>query len=213
MSATRSRSATIHGEGTRASLEPDLQDVTGQPHPTECRAEQVGIDGPRACDHVPCRDSHRQRINMLSDSPIAMMVFAVHVAGNHAANRDESRAGRYRSEITAWKEDSINLVERQACFGCKCCGRGVKFQNPIRQRRVRDRVQGTRQRSVAVSASGTASQRRTFRQEEEIFGVALLGRDNRKASPASDFHATSTQLRTSVWQSVPRRRSWQGPSA
>ena len=162
MSAMRSRSATIHGEGTRAAVVSRRGCARSDPSRRVVARNKSGLRSREHLTTSPVATLIVSPIDMLPDSSLAMMVLAVHVTGDHAADRDESRTGRYRREPTARKEDSINLVERQARFGRQCPGRD-RIRESGSPASCSPQGPRTWQGGVAVCASGTSRQWRTFR--------------------------------------------------
>ena len=71
----------------------------------------------RAVDDAAVGDAQPQRRDVAAEAAVDVVVLAVDVGGDHAAERDELGAGRDRREPAARQERAVQLVERQARLG------------------------------------------------------------------------------------------------
>ncbi len=80
-------SVTIQGDGI-AAVELDLEDVAGEPHAAERGAEELrlALVGPIS-SIAPVGDAQPQRAHVRAEAAGDVVVLAVHVGGDHAAER------------------------------------------------------------------------------------------------------------------------------
>jgi hypothetical protein len=123
---------------------------------------------------------------VLADGAVRVVLFAVHVRGDHAAQRHELRAWRDGHEDVAREEEAVEREQRAAGLRAKDHRARVEGEEAVGERGVDDRAVGARrQGAVAVAAPEAAREGRADRRALEIVG-AQLAAARAEAAPAAD---------------------------
>ena len=104
MSGIGSLSTNSHGLDDALELELDLEDVAEQAHAADGAVEQLRLLRRAALDDAVVGEAHAERAHVRAEAAGDVVVPAVHVAGDHAAERDELGARRDRREEAARHE-------------------------------------------------------------------------------------------------------------
>lgn len=86
------------GAADTPQLQHDFGDGAGQPQTTHGSVEPIRVFGGRACQARAIGSQKGEADHMVGDRSGPMMVFAMHVIGDGAAQRHEPRSWRYRQE-------------------------------------------------------------------------------------------------------------------
>ena len=93
-----------------------------------------------------------------AEAAVDVVVLAVDVGGDHAAERHELRARRDRREEAARQEEPVDLAQREPGLGAQHAGRRVEGEDAVGERRAGDlAIARRRQRRVAVGAAEAAA--------------------------------------------------------
>ena len=115
-----------------------LEDVSGEPHPAQSRAEQIRLRLIGHLDDPPIREPHLERRHMLPEAPFDVVVLSVHIGGHHPTDGDELSSGSDGREPAPRKEVADELEEREPRLGPHEPGRLVEGNEPVCRRRIRD---------------------------------------------------------------------------
>ncbi|MHC2511535.1 hypothetical protein ACVII1_006773 [Bradyrhizobium elkanii] len=131
-----------------------VEDHARQAHAAQRRREQRGVFRTRAGDDLAARQREAERIDDGAETAIAMMVLAVNVGRDRAADRHEFRAGHDLEEEAARLENGKDVRDSHAGFDRQSRGCGIEAPHPVQAAR-RDR--GLRSdRGIAVGPPGAA---------------------------------------------------------
>jgi hypothetical protein len=97
-----------------------------------------------------------EALHVPADRARDVMVLAVNIGGDHAAQGHVLGAGRDRREEAARQEQPVQLAEQYAGFDVQQAGRVVEGQDAIGQRRTHHRAATHRQRRIAVRPAHAA---------------------------------------------------------
>ena len=141
-----------HEEGgvDREQAEAGRQDDAGEAHAADGGAEQLGVVGAAAAAWHPVRGRQGERLEVGAEGTVALVILAVHVGGDHAADGDEPGAGHDRGEPATGSEHLEDVGEQDAGLAGEQPGIGVEREHPVegQQRQGEVRVEG----GVAVGA-------------------------------------------------------------
>ena len=152
---------------------------------------------PACCLRLHSRTSP-SAVASVSDStcapkPVAVMVLAVYVRGDHAPDGDELRSRNYGREPAPRRERFQDIREQHAGLAAQQAGLGVERLHPI-HRRHRQR-QLRIERGVAVGAPVAAGDQRTAaaQQSGQVLAPAQTLQpaiENRIPAPSAEPHVT-----------------------
>ena len=173
----------------RSSCELHLEHVTREPHAAQRRAEQLGLGCVADLEHAAVGDAHAQRADVLAEAACHVVVLAVHVRGDHAAERHVLRAGRDRAKPSrAEGTPRCNAAQREPGLGAQHAGRRGRSARMRSARRVQSARPWPRgQRRVAVRAPESARERGSRAGRLEVLGLSLFGAHDRDTAPAAEF--------------------------
>ena len=113
-SGTYSVSPAIQVDGTRRRADLDVEHVAGQAHAADGGVEQLGLDARASASTIaPVPTRSRSAADVPAEGAGAVVVLAVDVGGDGAAQRDERRAGRHRHEPAARQEGAVDVAQRR----------------------------------------------------------------------------------------------------
>ena len=138
--------------------EPDGRDDTGQPHAAERRVEQGVVGGRRPSHQRPGRavGQHEvERADVVAEAPVDVVVLAVDVRRDGAADRDVTGPRRDREEPACGEEHRHDVAQHRA--GARDDVAVVASANPESADEVEDRAAAVL-RGVAVGPAGTAGE-------------------------------------------------------
>ena len=176
-----------------------LDDDAGQAHPADRRPPQQRVrgSGDRATSSV--RQQHRHRIDVSSERAIGMMVLAVDVAGDGAADGDEPCARRHRHEEPSGHDVAQQFVEADSGADIDRARVGIEQDRPRGEPYDRPAaVLG----GIAVGPPHPPSDDPAgLRENVEEPGVEFVsvgvddgGRRRRGAAPAGQFELTTPHV-------------------
>jgi hypothetical protein len=176
------------GRRDALELDLDLEDVTGESHSTQRRAEELGLALLGHLQHAIVRDAHAQRADVLAEAAHHVVVLAVHVARHHAAERHVLGSRIDGRRPAARREEGVELPQREARLGAQHAALGIEAEDPVRQARPRaGSRRRRRQRGIAVGAPEAATQRRAPARALQVFGEPLLTGRDRVTPPAREL--------------------------
>jgi hypothetical protein len=101
---------------------------------------------------------------------LTVVVLAVHVARDHAAECDELGARRYRREPAARQERAVQLGQRDARLGVQHARLLVKAQDAVGEASIDHLVRRRGgQGRIAVGSSEPATESRAPRERQQVF--------------------------------------------
>jgi len=200
--AVEHRSEPRHGLGLhdhpravhRLQAECHLGDEPGQPHAADRGEEELALALWAALDHAAVGDLEHQAIDETSERAVAVVVLAVHVAGDAAADGHELRPRRHRRKPAPRQEDAQDLGEREPGLAGERAPLAVEGDHAVGPRRLEDERAGRgRHGRVTVGSAEPAGQdRAAARRQQEPFrphdgsaldGVAAPARDGLEVEP------------------------------
>ena len=116
----------------------DLEHVACEPHATDRGSKQIRMPLWRALEDASVGDAHLQRRDVIAEVAVLVLILAVHVRRDHAAECDETRAWRYRREEPPWHEEPVELSQRKTRLGAKRSRCFIEAENPVGIGRVED---------------------------------------------------------------------------
>ena len=84
-----------------------------EPHAAHGGVKQLGVLGAIALEHAAVAHAQLERAHVASERAGHVVVFAMDVRGDHAAQGHVSGAGRHRREEAAREKDAVELAERE----------------------------------------------------------------------------------------------------
>ena len=135
---------------------------------------------PAALSNIAVGSGQRERLDARAESAVAVVVLAVDVGGDHAADRDEARAGHGMRQPAARHESAQDVAKQHAGFAGEQARLFVECEQPIHWQH--GQREGWIERRVAVGApvatrdqrlAGVDEPRRVFALPQ-MFEAALL---------------------------------------
>ena len=160
------------GGGHRRQPQGDGVDQAGQPHAPQGRPEQVGEPGPRAAHHVAAGQHHLQLVDEGPEGADAVVVLAVDVGGDAAAQGAVPGPGGDRREPAPGEGEADHVVEGGPGLGLQDPAPAVEVQQ-VPQGEGRDHVAG--EGRVPVAAPGAAADAGAARAGEPPQIVEVAG--------------------------------------
>ena len=97
-------------DGAKAERSP--QDEAGEPQPAHRGLEEVAVLPERAGEPLPVGAKQLERLHVRTERPVPVVVLAVDVVRDGAADRDLLRAGHHRQEEPARDDEPEDLAQR-----------------------------------------------------------------------------------------------------
>ncbi len=170
--------------GDAAHGELHFEDVAGQSHAADGRAEKLALVLVGTFQHPPVRHAELEAPHVLAKAAVDVMILAVDVGSDHAAQGDELRARRDGHEPAAAQQQAIQGQQRQAGLAPQHAGLLVEGQQPVGRRRVGHGEAGRgRQRRVSVGTAQPAAERRLCGNLFELLRLAVRRLRRRGISP------------------------------
>ena len=113
-----------HGDAERLDAERRLDHHARQAHSAERRVEQLGVAVGREREQLAGRRAQRQRGDVPGEASVAVVVLAVDVARDRAAERDVARTGDDRERQPVGRQRGEQLRDRRA--GLRRDGAGAR---------------------------------------------------------------------------------------
>ncbi len=152
--------------------------MTREAHPSLRGVEEVGVLLGPDRQRLASGGAKGQFPDVATDTAVHVVVLAVHVRGDHAAERHELRARHHRAGPVLAQCEVVDLAERNPRFGPQHSRIAIEMQDPAGAFRPADDSSGTRRkRGVAVGPSESAEERRVGCQSFEVVRLAQVGFD------------------------------------
>ncbi|MGY3693776.1 hypothetical protein ACVIGA_003856 [Bradyrhizobium sp. USDA 3240] len=142
------------GRLDREQLQCRVEDHAGQAHAAQRRREQRGVFRPRTGNDLTARQRKPKRVDDHAEAAVAMVILAMNVGCDRAADRHEFRARHDFQEEAARLERSKNVGDGHAGFDRQLGRCGIEASHPVQAVR-RDR--GLRaDRRITIGAARAA---------------------------------------------------------
>jgi hypothetical protein len=170
----------------------DTLDMPGQSHSADGRAKNGGLLSFRTTERTARRQKQIQPGDMGAEGAVDMMVLAVDIRGDGAAEGHELGAGHDGQEPASRKEGFDDLGEAYARFGDQESGGLVKRDHPRQAEGAHREPAFVRQSGIAVSAPESAADPAAgrgpgLRQLGHRRRAGLRGGGQRQPSPAGQL--------------------------
>src|SRR5688572_27060912 len=181
--------------GRRHFRQPEgrFEDWTRESHAANRGAEQVVVFRRGARDDAPVADTNLERYDVLAEAPIAVMVLAVDIRGNHPADGHEPRSRGYWRKEAARQKHAADVIERQARFGGKQARLLIEREDPIGQARSGYlQIAWRGQSRIAIRPAETARERQVSGELLEVLRADFDTGDYWEPAPAGQdgrFHS------------------------
>ena len=106
----------IHPVSIGPEAEGGIEDGPREPHPADRGGQELGVLIARAGDDASVRQSQGQALHMVAEPAIPVVVLAMDIRGDHAADGDELGARHNRREEALWDHDVEQIGEQDAGF-------------------------------------------------------------------------------------------------
>jgi hypothetical protein len=153
------------------------------PHATDRRAEHLGILGPRTDKLRAVGHNQGQSFDMISEAARFVIVLAMNICGDHAANGDVSCAGHHRRKKSAWNKGVENLCQGDSSLDRQACSFAIERDHAVES--CHGQCGSAADSGVAIGATSTAGNNRLLSSDpaREIIGFARredarIGADN-----------------------------------
>ena len=174
------------GRGQPLHAEADLEDVAGEAHAAQRGEEQLGVLLARALDDVAARHAQLERHDVLADRAGHVVVLAVDVARDHAAQGDEPGARRDGDEPVLGQEGVGEGLKADAGLGAEHACVAIEGEEAVGQAGADDLAHAAgRQGGIAVGATQTPAEDGALGEGLEVFAEALA-RAGTQSTPAPD---------------------------
>jgi hypothetical protein len=161
-------------EGAQPELRP--RDEAREAQPADGRREKIGIARRRALHARTVRTQQLEGAHVASERSRAMVVLAVDVVGDRAADRDAARARSHGQEPSGGHDGVEKPLDRGARFAPHDAVHPIEGDEAVEPRRV-DEGAALVQAAVAVAASATA------REERRLAGQRFVEPKHRVQPP------------------------------
>ena len=186
--ASGSVSTSIHplSAGWSRSVTSVMSPVRPMP-PTVARKSSRSRDGPHSTRRPSATWTH-QPVDKGAEGAVAVVVLAVHVACDAAADRHESRPRGHRRKPAAREEDAQHLGERKPGLAGEPARALVEGQHAVGAHSLEDPGAGRRgYRRIAIGAAEPPRQDGVaVRREQEMLGPLHRAPRDGAAAPARD---------------------------
>ncbi len=159
--------------GLRVGLQFDgnLQDDAGQSHAANGGGEQGGRGDGVDAANIAVGSQQVEPLHMIAKTASAIMVLAMDVGSNSAANADPAGAGDDGQAEAARHEQPVDLGQTRAGLADQNAIGGIEIQQPIQPRHV-DNAATFDLRRIAIGATEAARQQRAFGLVEKLRQLA-----------------------------------------
>ena len=130
----------------------DLANNSRQPHAADGRPKESGILTGGAARAGSVGEDHLDRLHVRAERAAAMMILAMHVRGDAAAERYVLGARRDRREPAARNGDVENVLQSHAGLGAQHAARRIELEYPV-EPLAQDHASVRIERGIAIAAA------------------------------------------------------------